>query len=200
MPIKIGFLLIQFIVLLWIYSQIILIFRGDLEQVRQNVTDVKKLIPIIDFEKYNFDQFIKNLDLSFRYNPILLIFGMIIYPMVAILVLSKIFRSLKITYLKNIIILLFIVYLVYSLPFHIVDSHNDYLAEKKQESIRLENEQKEIARINSNSELLHIYRGYEDMRKLICLDYYYRENDDCKKQEEKCKNIKYMFYENVDEY
>lgn len=154
-------------------------------------------IQIIDFEKYNFDQFIKNLDLSFRYNPILLIFGMIIHPMIAILVLSKIFRSLKITYLKNIIILLFIVYLVYSLPFHIVDTHNEYLAEKKQESIRLENEQKEIVRINSNSDLLRIYRGYEDMRKLICIDYYYRENDDCKKQEEKCKNIKYMFKDSV---
>ncbi|MEA5575492.1 hypothetical protein [Anabaena sp. UHCC 0451] len=154
-------------------------------------------IQIIDFEKYNFDQFIKNLDLSFRYEPILLIFGMIIYPMIAILVISKIFRSPKITYFKNIIILIYSIFIVYSLPFHIVDIHNEYLAEKKQESIRLENEQKEIVRINSNSELLHIYRGYEDMRKLICLDYYYRENDGCKKQEEKCKNIKYMFKDSV---
>jgi energy-coupling factor transporter transmembrane protein EcfT len=125
----------------------------------------------------------------------ILLFETLIFVYYCWLISSITKRKLTIPIKIGLLLIQFIVnYQVFTI---IVDGQNNYLAEKKQESIRLENEQKEIVRINSNSELLHIYRGYEDMRKLICIDYYYRENDDCKKQEEKCKNIKYMFKDSV---
>ncbi|BAZ83764.1 WD repeat protein (plasmid) [Sphaerospermopsis kisseleviana NIES-73] len=100
--------LILLIPSLWIYIQIVLLTRGEIEQIQYNISN---LFPS------------NAIELSLQYNTPLLIFYIFLLLIVSIFLYSKVkyFRKNLIT---KLLFILIVSYNLYNVPFNIIDIHN----------------------------------------------------------------------------
>jgi hypothetical protein len=139
--------LILLIPSLWIYIQIVLLAKGEIEQIQYNI----------------FNLFPSNaIQLSLKYNTPGLLFFLFLLLIVSIFFYSKVkyFRKNIITKLLFMVILF---YNLYRLPFIIVDNHNESIQEAREFIIRKKQEAEEVEkapRRSYNSSVLDEYKAY----------------------------------------
>ncbi|MEA5599268.1 hypothetical protein [Rivularia sp. UHCC 0363] len=190
-------LFLDFMISLLIYSQLFLVFSGESEQVRYNMSYfVRSLYP---------PNIPKAIKLSLEYNPILFIFGITFQSIFYLVLYLTVFRKVS---NKFLISLFFISLLVTfsNLPITIVENHDESLrlAKAEQEKIAVENV------LDKNTQAyLEVKKGIDYPRKYSGCVYHYKalksysyskslrytsDGYECKRTEDFCLFVDETFY------
>ncbi|WYL92448.1 MAG: hypothetical protein HEQ35_29515 [Gloeotrichia echinulata IR180] len=146
---RIGLSLILFIPSLWIYAQIVLLLRGETEEIKHNIS---YLFPE-NFSSSN--NFLNAIELSLQYNAPLFIFLIFFALIVSIVLYSKI-KFIRKNLINKLIFIMLVIHNFYQLPFNIIDNHNESITRKKQEVAEVER----VARTSYNATILDEYKAY----------------------------------------